>query len=105
MHPLFELFTETTITAHSRFFQLTTSIFFIQVNYPLQRSVKANIISRIIFLRTYTISKDVLLKIDKTSSKLIVDLKKIALVCNLNSVRVLQRLRSRFIIIRTRSKS
>lgn len=75
MHPLLELFTEATIASPSRFFQLTTSIFFIQVNYLLQRSVKANIISRITFLRTYTISRNVLLKIDKTGSKLIVDLK------------------------------
>lgn len=73
--PLLELFTEATIASHSRFFQLTTSIFFIQVNYLLQRSVTANIITRITLLRTDSVGRDVLLKIDKTGSKLIVDLK------------------------------
>ena len=52
-----------------------TAVFFIQVNYLLQWSVKAYIISSVTFLRTDSVGRDVLLKIDKTGCKLIVDLK------------------------------
>ena len=40
----------------------------------LQRSVKANIITRITLLRTNSVCRNALLKIDKTGSKLFVDL-------------------------------